>query len=64
MRCWWCGVEPWDLHEITTMSDRGPRYLYGWPTGGDHEHAEHKPTPGQLEQAGHEALMRIRGAAA
>lgn len=60
MRCWWCGVEPIALHEITTLSDPAPRYLPHWPAATDHEHAEHAPTPGQLEQAGHEKLMRIQ----
>jgi hypothetical protein len=36
-----------------------------WPASTDgHQHAEVPPTPGQLEQAGHEALMRIRREAA
>jgi hypothetical protein len=64
MRCWSCGVEP-EMVDVSTVTDAQPRYISGrWPTGDDHEHAERPPTPGQLEQAGHEALMRIRGAAA
>lgn len=62
MRCWACGVEPAHLFEITTLGDAQPRYLPQWPPG-DHEHAERQPSPDQLEQAGHEALMRIRRAA-
>lgn len=64
MRCWWCGVEPEALIDVTSLDAPEPQYLPNWPRGGDHEHAEHKPTPPQLEQAGHEALMRIRHAAA
>lgn len=64
MRCWWCGVEPEALHDITSIGDPEPQYLPTWPRGGDHEHAEQQPTPGQMEQAGHETLMRIRRAAA
>jgi hypothetical protein len=60
VHCWWCGIEP-ELVEITDLSSAEPRYVPGcWPTpGGDHAHAVDPPTPGQLEQAGHEALMRI-----
>jgi hypothetical protein len=62
MRCWQCGVEPLETYEITTLNDAQPRYVPGrWPPG-DHAHAEQPPTPGQLEQAGHEALMRIHRA--
>lgn len=60
MRCWWCGVEPIALHDITTFGDPAPRHLPRWPAATDHEHAEREPTPGQLEQAGHETLMRIQ----
>lgn len=51
--------------EVSTLTDPAPRYLPGrWPwTAGDHDHALEAPTPGQLEQAGHETLMRIRRAA-
>lgn len=60
MKCWQCGVEPLGTYEVTTFADVEPRYIAGrWPAG-DHEHAEQAPTPGQLEQAGHEALSRIR----
>lgn len=62
MKCWQCGVEPLETHEVTTLTDAQPRHIPGrWPPG-DHEHAVDPPTPGQLEQAGHEALMRIRRA--
>jgi hypothetical protein len=58
--CWQCGVEPLTVHETTTLSDPQPTYIAGrWPDG-DHAHAERAPSPGELEQAGHEALMRIR----
>jgi hypothetical protein len=58
-----CGAEP-DLVEISTANDAQPRYVPGrWPPAEDgHQHAAQPPTPGQLEQAGHEALMRIRRA--
>lgn len=60
MRCWLCGAEPRQIFEVTGLGDRMPRFLPGmWPPG-DHEHAVEPPTPGQLEQAGHEALMRIK----
>lgn len=60
MRCWQCGVEPLEVYETTTFGETRPSYLPGrWPAG-DHEHAERPPTPGELEQAGHEALMRIK----
>lgn len=61
MRCWLCGAEP--IHEIdtsalgstfnTTVAGRWPPALDG------HVHAETPPTPGELEQAGHDALLRI-----
>lgn len=58
--CWQCGVEPLETYDITTFGETQPRYIAGrWPAG-DHMHAADKPTPGQLEQAGHEALMRIQ----
>lgn len=60
--CWWCGAQPLELHEVTTLSGVPYRLIPQWP-GGDHAHAELPPTPTQLEQAGHEALMRIRRAA-
>lgn len=63
VRCWLCGVEPLEVFETTTWGDAQPTYIAGrWPAG-DHEHAVDPPTPGQLEQAGHAALMRIRAAA-
>lgn len=63
MRCWWCGVEPESLVDVTTYGDPEPQYMANWPGGADHQHAERRPTPGQLESAGHEALMRIQNAA-
>lgn len=59
MRCWYCGVEPDRLIEITRLDSPAPEYLANWPAPTDHPHAEQPPTPGQLEQAGHEALTRI-----
>lgn len=61
VRCWWCGIEPDSLIDVTRLGRAEPEYLPNWPPG-DHEHAGRPPTPGQLEQAGHEALMRIRSA--
>lgn len=60
MRCWWCGIEP-ELVEITRLESAEPKYMPGhWPTPGiDHQHAVQPPTPGELEQAGHEALTQI-----
>lgn len=34
-----------------------------WPAGGDHEHAERPPTPGELEDAGHRSVTTIIGQA-
>lgn len=59
MRCWWCGIEPVRLIEVTRFESPEPEYLANWPAPTDHDHAEHRPTPGQLEQSGHEALSRI-----
>lgn len=62
MRCWLCGAEPLETYDVSTPSDAGPRYIPGrWPPAeGGHTHAVRPPTPGELEQAGHEALMRIQ----
>lgn len=62
LRCWWCDVETDGLVEVTTIGGAQRRYIANWPDG-DHVHTAEPPTPAQLEQAGHEALMRIRGAA-
>ena len=61
MRCWLCGAEPLETFEVSTLSDAQPRYVPGrWPAAEDgHTHAVRQPTPGELEQAGHDALMRI-----
>lgn len=61
VRCWWCGTEPYSLIAVPRSAQSGPqRYRAGeWPSAGDHQHAERPPTPGQIEQAGREALMRI-----
>jgi hypothetical protein len=52
--------------DASTLLDAEPRLIPGrWLTSDrSHQHAERPPTPGELEQAGHEALMRIRNAAA
>lgn len=66
MRCWQCGAEP--LNEIDTSalgSTFETRMPGRWPPSEDgHQHAVTPPTPAQLEQAGHEALMRIQNALA
>lgn len=61
MRCWLCGAEPLETFEITNLGDAQPRYVPGrWPPSDDgHSHATRPPSPGELEQAGHDALMRI-----
>lgn len=60
MRCWLCGVEPDDVHTLSSFD--GPvRQILVWPAG-DHAHALHPPSPPQLEQADHEALMQIMDA--
>lgn len=48
--------------DVATFGDPAPRYVPGrWPwTADDHDHATEPPTPAQMEQAGHETLMRIR----
>jgi hypothetical protein len=63
LRCWLCGVEPERLIDVTTLGSPEPQYLPQWPRGDDHQHAATAPTPGELEQAGHDALMRIYSAA-
>jgi hypothetical protein len=63
MRCWWCGVEPDALFDVTEIQSAEPKYLANWPTDDDHEHAEVAPSPAQLVDAGHQALMRVRAAA-
>jgi hypothetical protein len=55
-------MEPVSLIDVTELQHAEPQYLPRWPPG-DHQHAERPPTPRELEQAGHEALMRIVGAA-
>jgi hypothetical protein len=65
VRCWQCGVEPLSIVDTTTLGSPFATYTPGrWPPSIDgHEHAETPPTPGQLEQAGHAALMKIRNLA-
>lgn len=60
--CWWCGIEPEQLFEITQLNEAQRRYLPNWPAG-DHEHAENPPTPYELLDAGHRTLMRMRDSA-
>lgn len=61
MRCWLCGAEL-ELVDVSTPADAQPRYIPGrWPAADEgHQHAVRPPTPGELEQAGHEALSRIQ----
>jgi hypothetical protein len=65
MRCWQCGAEPLEVHEITTLDNAQLRYLPGlYPPAEDgHQHATKPPSPAELKQAGHRTLMRIREAA-
>jgi hypothetical protein len=59
LRCWQCGVEPTGTVNVQTFTDPGPVYVAtGWPPG-NHEHAEHPPTPAELERDGHRSLRRI-----
>lgn len=58
-RCWWCGVEPDAEYEIMQVESAQPvRIVYGWPPG-DHEHTECPPSPAELADEGHRALLRI-----
>jgi len=60
IRCWQCGVEPHETFDVSTMESATVTEIAGrWPSG-DHEHAQRPPTPAELEQAGHQALIRIR----
>jgi hypothetical protein len=64
VRCWQCGIEPYGVHEVTTLSDREPQYLPGrWPPG-DHEHAVQPPSPSELLDRGDRAVARIMAIAA
>jgi hypothetical protein len=60
VRCWQCGVEPLEVHDITTFGDLPDRkYLPSrWPPG-DHEHAVQPPTPGELAEQGDRVAARI-----
>lgn len=58
MRCWWCGVEPSGVIDITRFGDVEPRTFPVWPAG-DHDHAEKPPTPGELLAAGAKRFDRI-----
>lgn len=61
MKCWICDAEP-NYVDTRTFGDPGPVLTpAGWPPSADgHPCAERPPTPAQLEQAGHEALIRIQ----
>jgi hypothetical protein len=60
MRCWYCGVEPTGVVEVTSLDVGEPQYApTGWPRATDHEHAERAPTPGELLAAGARALDRV-----
>jgi hypothetical protein len=48
MRCWWCGAEPVEIHELRTMESNVPvRLIPEWPPG-DHPHSERPPTADEL----------------
>lgn len=55
-RCWWCGVEPTDTHEI--YSPNGNYHIHTWPPA-DHQHSVTPPTTDQLVADGHATLRRI-----
>jgi hypothetical protein len=57
--CWWCGVEPDSVDEIMQFGGQVIALIPDWPAG-DHVHAERAPSPAQLQDAGHRALMRLR----
>jgi hypothetical protein len=61
VRCWLCGAESLFEIDITALGSPFQTKAPGrWPAADDgHEHVELPPTPAQLEQAGHAALMRI-----
>lgn len=49
IRCWWCGTQPIDSHDVWTVGYNHPiTTLYTWPTASDHEHEPVPPTPGAL----------------
>jgi hypothetical protein len=58
VRCWWCGVAPTEVLEITQLGDAEPRYWPNWPAG-DHDHAARPPSPGELLAAGAARFDRI-----
>lgn len=58
IRCWWCGAEPYDVHTIQAFGGPVTRLIPLWPTG-DHRHEITPPTPQQLVEHGHQALLRI-----
>lgn len=65
MRCWACGVEPLETHDVSGLDDPGPVYVPGrWPAAEDgHEHAPRPPSAAELAEAGGRALARIRSEA-
>lgn len=65
MNCWICGAEPVEVHSTITPPCDEPVITYiRWPHTDTHTHVEQPPTPAQLEQAGHDTLMRILSEAA
>jgi hypothetical protein len=60
MKCWQCGVEPFETFDIRTFGDPDAVYIAGsWPPATDHEHAERPPTPAELAAGGDAALARV-----
>lgn len=48
MKCWWCGVEPVEVHEVRVIEQADPvRLIPEWPRG-DHPHSERPPTADEL----------------
>lgn len=45
--CWWCGVEPDSIVEVTQFGGAPIRYIFNWPDG-DHPHAEKPPSPNEM----------------
>lgn len=61
MNCWWCGVEPVDVHEVRVMEQVEPlRLIPHWP-GGDHPHSELPPTADELAAEAYRLLNQRIG---
>lgn len=61
MRCWLCGAEPLEVHSVVGMESPNPVIIFvRWPENGDHEHADRPPTPDELIESGHVALLNIQ----